>query len=225
MSAKLTYITPLWVIAKAIRYSHDNHHLSDSSNGEIGQKDFKLIKRVGFKLKHQSVLEHSLLVFDIECSRALLQELARHRLQSLTVKSTRYTLNELRNESPFITLRNTSKRERSEYSSRAKKYLVFTLNEDVNNMSILALENLRQSVKQNISNDIAKYCLPECFKTSLQLSLNLRSLLNLLKLRLSKDALWEFRELAEEMFEVLPGDYKELILEDEDIKKELEGMK
>jgi thymidylate synthase (FAD) len=215
MSAKLTYITPLWVIAKGIRYSHNNHEKSDSFNEKIGQKDFELIKRVGFKLKHQSVLEHSLIVYDIECSRALLQELVRHRHQSLTVKSSRYTLKELL-KIPGEDINNIEVFDR---------FLVLTGNEAIDNYNRQQLRALYEAYNKHYvkTNDIAKYSIPEAFKTSLQLSLNLRSLLNLLKLRLSKDALWEFRELAKEMFEVLPGDYKELILEDEDIKKELEG--
>jgi thymidylate synthase (FAD) len=239
MSAKLTYITPLWVIAKAIRYSHDNHHLSDTEkarteyvtkslieDGEfsnytadniIGEKDFNLIKRVGFKYKHSSTLEHSLIVYDIECSRALLQELARHRHQSMTVKSSRYTLKELL-KIPGEDIYNLKTFDR---------FLVLTENEAIDNYNRQQLRALYEAYSKYYTrtNDIAKYALPEAFRTSLQLSLNLRSLLNLLKLRLSKDALWEFRELAKEMFEVLPCDYKELILEDEDIKKELEGMK
>jgi thymidylate synthase (FAD) len=236
---ELTYITPLWVIAKGIRYSHDNHHLSDTEKNKadyllaknlrdekidvielehyIGTKDYDLIKRVGFKYKHSSTLEHSLIVYDIECSRALLQELSRHRLQSLTVKSSRYTLKELL-EIPKENIDNIEVFDR---------FLILTNNEAINNYNRQQLRALYEAYNKHYvkTNDIAKYALPEAFRTSLQLSLNLRSLLNLLKLRLSKDALWEFRELAKEMFEVLPGDYKQLILEDEDIKKELEGMK
>lgn len=42
---------------------------------------------------HESVIEHVVLSFEIDgVSRALLQEWARHRLQALSVRSTRYTL-------------------------------------------------------------------------------------------------------------------------------------
>ena len=61
------------------------------------------MERVGIKNKHSSTLEHISYTFDIDgISRACLQELARHRHASLSVKSTRYTLTqELKDEEPF----------------------------------------------------------------------------------------------------------------------------
>jgi len=224
---KLVYTTPLWLIANGIRHSHNNHHLSDSKvllrdNGNIkttlGSKDFDLIKRVAFKLKHQSILEHSLLVFEIECSRALLQELARHRHISLTVKSTRYTLNELKNESSFY-LESDWHCQTTKIGKRAKKYIVYTGIDRVDHDSILALEHIRDSIAVGVSNDIAKYSLPESFKTKLQLSINLRELVHILKLRINKDALWEFRQISKEIIDVLPNDYKELVLLEPTIKE------
>ena len=129
MKVTLLHHSPLWLASNAIRMSHDNHDKSDSvgifdrfNDGgsdecsvyeaeklcgyvRTGIKDKELIARVGNKLKHKSVLEQLVYTFDISgVSRALLQELARHRMQSLTVKSTRYTLKELKNEKPFICL-------------------------------------------------------------------------------------------------------------------------
>jgi len=218
MSVSLIYCSPLWLIANGIRYSHNNHDLSDSKvlyrdNGAIettlGSKDFNLIKRVGFKYKHESVLEFADVVYHIECSRAVLQELARHRLISLTVKSTRYTLKELKN----VELNNEV----------LEDYLVITGNKNVDELSIMQLNDIVINMKNNTlgSNDIAKYCLPESFKTELQLKTNLRELLNILRLRTSKDSLWEFRQIAYQMFNMLPEDYKELILCDEQIAKQI----
>jgi hypothetical protein len=57
----------------------------------------KYFDRVGNKYRHASILEHVTYNFSIEgISRACLQELARHRMASLSVKSTRYTLKELK---------------------------------------------------------------------------------------------------------------------------------
>lgn len=49
------------------------------------------IKRL-IHMEHTSVLEHLVFTFEIECSRAALQQIARHRIASLSVQSTRYTL-------------------------------------------------------------------------------------------------------------------------------------
>ncbi len=197
MQITLLHHTPLIVCANAIRTCWQSFDKSD--NG--GEKDQALIDRVGNKFKHASTLEHLVYTFYIQgISRALLQELARHRMASLSVKSTRYTLKELKNEDPFTT----------EDIQRAAKYLVFTDEELVNEMSIRALENLRQVLVSGISNDKAKYCLPESYKTELTWTINARSLQNFISLRSDKSALWEIRELALALYDHLPEDHKYL---------------
>lgn len=175
----------------------------ESINRLCGQKDKDLIDRVGNKLKHGSTLEHLTYTFQISgISRAILQELARHRMASLTVKSTRYTLNELKEEAKFCTDLLMPD------SLRAEKYLVFTNNHDVNIASIKALEELRSIIVSGVSNDIAKYCMPESYKTSLTWSINARSLQNFLNLRTHKSALWEIQNLSNMIFEALPDEHK-----------------
>ncbi len=197
MKITLLQHTSLKVCANAIRTCWQSFDKSD----EGGEKDKELIDRVGNKFKHASTLEHLTYTFFIQdISRALLQELARHRMASLSVKSTRYTLKELKKETEF-TLSDIQK---------AKKYLVFTDIAIVNEMSIQALENLRKVLTMGISNDKAKYCLPESYKTELTWSINARSLQNFLSLRSSKSALWEIRELAHNIFNSLPNDHKYL---------------
>jgi len=183
---------------------------------ECGPKDKALIDRVGNQNKHSSTLEHITYNFKIEgISRALLQELARHRLASLSVKSTRYTLKELKEELSFYTplspVFNAKKDKGSPWHfERASKYLVLTGVDMVDEMSIYALENLRLVLLEGISNDKAKYCLPESYKTELAWSINARSLQNFLALRTSKAALWEIRDLANTIYDILPDDHKYL---------------
>ena len=81
-------------------------------------------------------------------------------------------------------------------------------NADVDNASIKALNNLRQILSQNISIDIAKYCLPESYKTELTWSINARSLQNFISLRSSKSALWEIQNLANAIYAALPDEHK-----------------
>ncbi|MDA3056675.1 MULTISPECIES: FAD-dependent thymidylate synthase [unclassified Campylobacter] len=195
MEVKLLNFTPLWVCSNAIRTCWQSFDKGD--NG--GEKDIELIDRVGNKFKHASTLEHLSYNFYLKgISRALLQELARHRMANLSVKSTRYTLKELKNESEF---------KRGDFEN-ASRYIVLTGNETVDNAGILALENLRQILQTPISLDIAKYCLPECYKTELSWSINARSLQNFLSLRTSKSALWEIRNLANLIYEALPDEHK-----------------
>ncbi|MBN2721824.1 MAG: FAD-dependent thymidylate synthase [Campylobacterales bacterium] len=191
MKITLLHHTPLNICAHAIRTCWQSFDKSDDG----GEKDLALIDRVGNKFKHASTLEHITYNFYIQgISRALLQELARHRIASLSVKSTRYTLKELK-ECDII-----------DY----EKFLIFTGNEMVDSASKAALDNLQKVLKTGISNDIAKYCLPESYKTELTWTVNARSLQNFLHLRSSKDALWEIRNLANAAYEALPEEHKYL---------------
>ena len=216
MKIELLHSTPLWVCAKAIRKCWASEGRSDTQlqrdeDGrvyiECGDKDKELIDRVGNKNKHASTLEHLVYTFDIDgISRACLQELARHRIASYSVKSTRYTLKELRDEEGFI--------DYHEDISRAFKYIVQTGDCDVDDYSMQALENLRDLIANTgVSNDLAKYCLPESYKTSLVMTINARALQNFLELRTSKSALWEIQDLARAMYDVLPEEHKYLFEE------------
>lgn len=203
MQITLLNYTELNICAHAIRTCWQSFEKSD--NG--GEKDKELIYRVGNKFKHASTLEHLHYTFYIQgISRATLQELARHRIASLSVKSTRYTLKELKNAESFLPLDEVN-------FSRAGKFLVFTQNEAVDRASVQALENLRLLLQENISNDLVKFAMPESYKTELTWSINARSLQNFLHLRSSKSALWEIRNLARALFESLPNEHKFLFEE------------
>ena len=195
MNIELLHYTPLEVCAHAIRTCWQSFDKSD----EGGEKDRALIDRVGNKYKHSSTLEHLVYTFYISgISRAVLQELARHRMASLSVKSTRYTLKELKESEPF---------DERDFQS-AKKFIVLTGREEVDSASIRALNSLQDLLKQGIGNDYAKYALPESYKTELTWTINARSLQNFLALRTSKSALWEIRNLAFAIYESLPQEHK-----------------
>lgn len=204
MEVTLEHYTPLQVASLAIRSCWASHDKSDSDDDTCGEADKKLIYRVGNQYKHSSTLEHLYYNFYIKgISRAVLQELARHRIASFSVKSTRYTLKELKNEDEF----------NADDESRISKYIVLTNDVDVDRASIEALENLRKLVKSGKSNDLVKYALPECYKTSLAFSLNARSLQNFLQLRTGKSALKEIRELAYMIYDILPDSHQYLFEE------------
>jgi len=200
MKITLMHYTPLEICAYAIRTCWQSFDKSD--NG--GDIDRALIARVGNKYKHSSTLEHLVYTFHIKgISRALLQELSRHRMASLSVKSTRYTLKELKGREKFC--ENDFK--------RAKEFIVLTGNSMVDNASIKALNNLQDILKNGVSNDIAKYSLPESYKTELTWTINARSLQNFIQLRSSKSALWEIREMANGIYHNLPKEHQYLFKE------------
>ena len=161
-----------------------------------GPKDKELIYRIGNKMKHKSTLEHLTYTFDIDgISRACLQELARHRIASYSVKSTRYTLKELLNAD----------------IDELGPFLVQTDNGIVNEKSYSQLLDVKHILETyGIANDKVKYLLPEAYKTSLVMTINARSLQNFLELRSSKSALWEIQDLANAMYEAIPKEHQYL---------------
>lgn len=191
----LLHHTPLEVCSHAIRTCWDSHDKSDQG----GEKDRELINRVGNIFKHASTLEHLNYTFFIQgISRACLQELARHRMASYSVKSSRYTLAELK-RADISTL------------DSASQFIKLTNNDKVNQASLKALQNLQELLlDSSTTNDMAKYAMPECYLTELTWSINARSLQNFLSLRSDKRALWEIQELAHAIYNALPVEHRYL---------------
>lgn len=189
MNIKLLNFTPLEIAIKAIRKCYD------SCGDNLGEKDMKLLESI-IKNDHTSTIEHINYTFEIDgISRACLQELARHRHTSLSVESTRYTLRNLIQE---------YKKDDFLYSD----YLVLTGDNQMDQWSIDSLNRVISLLEKGYKNDQAKYLLPESYKTNLILTINARSLRNFLKLRSSSKALWEIRELANNIFNAIPDSHK-----------------
>ena len=190
MRVELLHFTPIMIAVQAIRTCYNSCDKSD----DLGEKDIKLLQSI-IKNNHTSTIEHISYNFKISgISRALLQELARHRIASLSVKSTRYTLRELKNVN----------------QDDLKNYLV-KISDSIDEYNKFRLATIQALInEQNLSNDELKYLLPEAFKTELMLTINARSLRNLLELRLSSKALKEFRELAKALYRELPEPHRVL---------------
>lgn len=220
----LLHASPLHLASHGARTCWDSHNKSDTTTEtydggcsfetRIGEADAALIDRVGNKFRHASILEHLNYCFYIEgISRACLQELSRHRHTSPSVESTRYTLKKLKDELPFFS--NAWDEDAGEVLTiidhhRADKYLILTDERWVDWASYKALEELRQVLERGISNDKAKYCLPESYKVTEQLTINARALQNFLSLRSDKSALWEIRQLAISLYNALPTEHQYL---------------
>ena len=209
MQVELLHHTPLWVAAHGARTCWDSHDKSDTVDGVCGEKDAALIDRVGNQYRHASIMEHVSYNLRIQgISRACLQEVARHRIASYSVKSSRYTLKELRDNCP---LTNTNQAEGSTYRwDEIEKYIVLTGIPIVDEASAEALIKLKDVLESGVSNDKAKFCMPECYRTELTMTINIRSLQNFLALRSDKSALWEIQALAHAIYEALPADHKYL---------------
>jgi len=168
----------------------------------LGPKDFNLIKRVGFKMKHESVLEFGTIIFDVNMSTKALLEESRHRIGiSKTVTSSRYALNKINIE------------------------FEPTGDEEIDDDLEWWKHQIETRIVQNKSFDKVSKMLPQAFIYSMQWQFNLRSLLHFLRLRLTKEAHRDIRLIAKMIIDELPDDYKELVLTDEKINKNYKEFK
>lgn len=151
----------------------------------------KVLERI-IKLGHESILEHITLTYSVKgLSRACLQELARHRHISLSVESTRHTLDKKIHDDEWV---------KKLYSSIPVRW------HGVLNRFLIIAKGFT-----GITNDELKYLLPELWPTNLVLTANIRSLRHIIKLRTAPAALKEFQELARKLFEAVPDEFKYLL--------------
>ena len=144
------------------------------------------------KAGHESVLEHITLTYSVKgLSRACLQELSRHRHISLSVESTRHTLNKYLQDGEAI--------------ESLYQITPFTYHKEFRRFFDWAQNN------PDMPNDELKYYLPEFWPTNLILTSNIRELRHILTLRTSPAALNEFRVLAYSLFEAVPDSFKYLL--------------
>jgi len=207
---RVVYVSPMYYISRGTRYSHATHELSDtlidtSSDCKypIGDKDYDLVRRIGVHMNHESVLEHSLLIFDVKMSTKALLEESRHRIGvSQTVTSSRYALRKV-----------------NILFEKTKNPIVNSLLKDIKK---LITDVLTQYDKKDVSDDDLAMALPQSFIYELQLTFNLRSLRHFLHLRLPKSAHRTIRKVAVNILDELKNkheDYFKLLMEDENIKK------
>ena len=172
-------------------------------NAEKEHEPSEVLTRI-IKAGHESVLEHITLTYSVQgISRALLQELARHRHISLSVESTRHTLKkQLAGE---LTELNST--------LTGKKVPMFMLDGKEWDLPTLLMATLSQVAETlpDFSNDELKYYLPEFWPTNLVLTANIRALRHIIKLRTAPAALWEFQQLAHALFDAVPEEYRYLL--------------
>jgi thymidylate synthase (FAD) len=188
MECKLIHSSPLWLASNGCRMSHDSHDKSDTEDMLIcGGKDRELIKRIGVKLKHESILEFLTYIWDVELSTKTLLAFSRHRVGiSLTMRSTRYT-----------TKKNKGKHKcQTEYLSEYTDRIMSIVDEAINN---------------GLSNDDISLLLPQDYVYRGQIQMNGRSLKHFLELRNpNSHAHWQIKDFAKSLFDTLPSEHSYL---------------
>jgi len=204
ITVECLHSTPLHISSHAIRECHNSHTKSDTAehNGhssvECGPKDAALIHRIGCKLHHESTLEHVNFSYSIQgISVAVLGQLTRHRLASYTVQSTRYTTKQYLSEGSL---------------TNVSDVCVQTGNSTIDDINRVAITDLVDLVASSvISNDELRYALPQAWRTNLTMTINLRSLRNLIQLRTTPHTMAEFQHLAQLLLDATPEEYHYLL--------------
>lgn len=172
--------------------------------GKEEAKNPERLLRNLYKLGHGSVFEHAYYTFKIEgISRACLAQLTRHRHASYTVRSQRYC----------------SESEQSFIVPESMDYNVALIQEYYTFMDT-AKDFYDYLISWGVKREDARFVLPQATLTDLYMSCNLRELIHIADLRLSKAAQWEIRELVREMVRLVVEHSPELEFMFEEVIKE-----
>lgn len=189
---------------------------------QIGNKPCEdMWKLVGNVLKsgHQSIAEHAYFTFTIEgMSRACLAQISRHRHASLSVQSQRYveikedynTIQELYTDA----IQNRTLSSICNLCNVLDKYFIGVDEHNFITLSMILMQYLSDT-QSGVKAEDARMILPNCTKTNMVISMNLRELIHIAELRLCKRAQAEIREMVQEMCD--------LVVEKEPLFKELIG--
>ena len=184
MKVTLTHVTNNPI--QAIEEAASNCYNSTPTDGKI--------MRSCYNSGHHSVLEFCDFTFHIEgVSRALTHQLVRHRLASYAQRSQRYC-----DEDGFnFVIPHTIQR---------NKEALLVYYDTINTIK----KNYRELQELGIPNEDARYTLPNACESTIEVKMNLRSLIHFMNERLCTRAQWEIRELAMAMRKCILEVYPEL---------------
>lgn len=177
---------PERVVAVAARRSYSRRPAKELWD-ELGDQEVsELLGRV-IRQRHLSVLEHASFTFAIEgVSRAVSHQLVRHRIASYTQQSQQRV---------------------------SEQHLEFVVPSEIEDDPVLVREfeetmtNLKRVYQKMLDRGIrkgqARYILPNACKTKLIMTMNARSLFNVISQRACGVEEWELRALATKIHEVL----------------------
>ena len=159
------------------------------------------------KSGHESVIEHISLTFKIICDRGVTHEIVRHRLASYSQESSRYCnygSDKFGNELTFI--------KPCFWNEDDENYLLWKQTLEVAEKNYLAM------IKNGARPEQARSILPNSLKTEIFMTANLREWRHFLKLRTSKRAHPQMREVSLQIYKILneklPVIFSDIIVEE-----------
>lgn len=179
----------------------------EDSRDELEAKKKSMIERF-FRKRHMGPFEHPTATFAVEgVSRSCMAQLTRHRHATFDVQSMRYV-----DFSDFdLTRKDIDKHIQSGDMDVIRDiisdYVVVPEEVDDNILPSYAIDivesfnQYEDMVENGVNKEDARMVLPIGIKINLTFSMNARSLMHLLDMRLKANAQWEIRELAEKALE------------------------
>ena len=195
------------IVAAAAKLCYSKSEIQTLLENLTPEKVEKFLNMLS-ELGHQSPVEHACFTFGIEgVSRSLLAQITRHRIASFSVQSQRY--NDAEGGFEYVIPPEI------EAIPEAKAEYVRAMEEDAKHYDSLrnlliehhARELMDSGMEKEaaykaagkMSNEDARFVLPNACTTKMIMTMNVRSLFNFFKLRCCNRAQWEIRELAYQM--------------------------
>jgi len=172
--------------------------------------NINFLRKYGITKGHESILEHVKFTFRLKMPRNVLQQLSRHRVGiSPSVKSTRYTINNMINKYKVMNDSVTNYDSFIEYLENNYGIIDKVECDNTSEYIISMLDSL--SKRGELIPDMVKDILPEHWWTTGIYTINLRALIHLFELRDSKSAFKPIRDLVREISNVLPDEILTLL--------------
>lgn len=177
---------------------------------------------------HGSPLEMGLIRFRLKMPLFVAVQLIRHRMASYSQKSGRYIAFDVQCFSPGVyDWRRQGSGNRQMSGDGFDALTASLIEENYQNSIKLAIKTYMDMLEVGVAREQARMILPQSVYTELFAQFNMRSLMNLLRLRLAPDAQPEFREYATAMFaivkEVCPMMHR-LITISQEVERRLESQ-
>jgi len=177
----------------------DSARVSFGGTSKGAERDRKLL---GYLLAHDHItpFEHSVFQFHIKCPIFVARQWMRHRIASYNEISARYT--EVKDEFYIpgaFRLQDTINKQGSVAGGQLDNTRLLKLYTDSIQASYAAYGEL---IKAGVAREMARMALPVAQYTQFHWSVNARSLLNFLALRLDAHAQYEIREYATALREI-----------------------
>jgi thymidylate synthase (FAD) len=179
---------PELLIEKAARVCYNSFEKMNPPESTI-----RIIEHL-LKSGHESVLEHCCASFMVSgVSRALTHQLVRHRIASYSQRSQRYVKEtEPQYVTPPSILGNKENIGVSSQNQMARAKF--------ENAMLFAWNTYNELLQMGIKGEDARFVLPNACCSEIIITMNFRELRHFFKLRTSKHAQWEIRDMAKEMW-------------------------